>query len=195
MWGKDAVETEKILLSKIKDKKAKVACIGKAGENCSLIAGISNDKGRIAARSGLGAVMGAKRLKALVLSGSRAIRPKDRSEIKKLRLKTLIYVNAQPPLNKGSLNAYLGKALRWMPGQIALDGILYKMILRKWGTVSMNQMSIEIGDSPIKNWDGSYNDFTGCKSAPINPDVFIDCEVRKYHCYSCPLECGGIQKR
>ena len=192
LWGKDAVETEKTLLSKIKDKKAKVACIGQAGENLSLIAGISNDKGRIAARSGLGAVMGAKRLKALVLSGSRAILPNDRSEIKKLRLKTLIYVNAQPPLSKGFLNAYLGKALRMIPGQIALDGILYKMMLKKWGTVSMNQMSIEIGDSPIKNWDGSYNDFTGRKSAPINPDVFIDCEVRKYHCYSCPLGCGGI---
>ncbi|MFZ2634037.1 MAG: aldehyde ferredoxin oxidoreductase family protein [Desulfosalsimonadaceae bacterium] len=192
LWGKDAVETEEILLGESADPKARVACIGQAGENCSLIAGISNDKGRIAARSGLGAVMGAKRLKALILSGSHPIEAHSRSKIKRLRLKTLIFVNAQPPLNKGSLNAYLGKALRLIPGQVALDGMLYKMMLRKWGTVSMNQLSIEIGDSPIKNWKGSHTDFTGSASAPINPDVFTDCEVSKYFCYSCPLGCGGI---
>ena len=99
VWGKDAVETEEILLAESNDKKAKVACIGQAGENRSLIAGVSNDKGRIAARSGLGAVMGAKRLKALVLAGRDLVRPYDRKEIKKLRRKTLFFVNAQPPLN------------------------------------------------------------------------------------------------
>jgi aldehyde:ferredoxin oxidoreductase len=192
VWGKDAVETEEILLAESNDKKAKVACIGQAGENCSLIAGVSNDKGRIAARSGLGAVMGAKRLKAVVLAGRELVRPYDRKEIKKLRRKTIFFVNAQPPLNKGFLNAYLGKALRMFPGQVALDGMLYKMMLKKWGTVSMNQMSIEIGDSPVKNWGGFHKDFTGRKSAPINPDVFIDCEVKKYFCSSCPLGCGGI---
>lgn len=192
VWGKDAVETEEILLAESNDKKAKVACIGQAGENRSLIAGVSNDKGRIAARSGLGAVMGAKRLKALVLAGRDLVRPYDRKEIKKLRRKTLFFVNAQPPLNKSSLNAYLGKALRMFPGQVALDGMLYKMMLKKWGTVSMNQMSIETGDSPVKNWGGFHKDFTGRKSAPINPDVFIECEVKKYFCASCPLGCGGI---
>lgn len=192
IWGRDAVETEEILLAESNDKKAKVACIGQAGENLSLIAGVSNDKGRIAARSGLGAVMGAKRLKAVVLAGRELVRPYDRKEIKKLRRKTIFFVNAQPPLNKGFLNAYLGKALRMFPGQVALDGMLYKMMLKKWGTVSMNQMSIEIGDSPVKNWGGFHKDFTGRKSAPINPDVFIDCEVKKYFCSSCPLGCGGI---
>lgn len=192
LWGKDAVETEEILLAQSKNIKASVACIGQAGENRSLIAGISNDKGRIAARSGLGAVMGAKRLKALILSGKKPIEVHNRPKIKRLRFKTLIFVNAQPPLSKGGLNAYLGKALRMVPGQVPLDGMLYKMMLKKWGTVSMNQLSIEIGDSPIKNWKGSYTDFTGAKSDPINPDVFIDCEVTKYFCYSCPLGCGGI---
>ncbi|NOY70753.1 MAG: aldehyde ferredoxin oxidoreductase family protein [Deltaproteobacteria bacterium] len=194
LWGKDAVETEAILISEANDNKARVACIGPAGENLSLISGVSNDRGRLAARSGLGAVMGSKRLKALVLSGDHAILPNNRAEIKKLRLKTLIFVKSQPPLNKGSLNAYLGKAFRMLPSQIVMDGILYKMMLKKWGTVSLNQLSIEIGDSPVKNWKGTYRDFTGRKSAPINPDRIIAREVKKYFCYSCPLGCGGICK-
>lgn len=57
LWGKDTVETEEELMAN-HGKRACVASIGPAGENRSLISGISNDKGRIAARSGLGAVMG-----------------------------------------------------------------------------------------------------------------------------------------
>ena len=192
LWGRDTIETEDILLKEVGDSRARVACIGPAGERLSLISGISNDRGRLAARSGLGAVMGSKRLKALVLCGDKPISAYDRPKIKKLRLKTLVFVRSQPPLYKGIMNAYLGKAMRMLPVQVALDGILYKMMLKKWGTISMNQLSVEIGDSPIKNWDGTYKDFTGRKSAAINPDRIIAKEVKKYFCYSCPLGCGGI---
>ncbi|HSO20532.1 MAG TPA: aldehyde ferredoxin oxidoreductase N-terminal domain-containing protein, partial [Desulfosarcina sp.] len=64
LWGKDAVETERLLVERHgKKRRARVACIGMAGERRSLIAGIVNHGGRMAARSGLGAVMGAKKLK------------------------------------------------------------------------------------------------------------------------------------
>jgi len=62
LWGKDGIETEKIV-EKTHGPHVRVACIGPAGENISLISGIINDSGRIAARSGLGAVMGSKKLK------------------------------------------------------------------------------------------------------------------------------------
>ncbi|HWT84070.1 MAG TPA: aldehyde ferredoxin oxidoreductase N-terminal domain-containing protein, partial [Candidatus Methylomirabilis sp.] len=55
LWGEDAVETEALLAAR-HGKRARVACIGPAGEKRSLIAGIVNDRGRLAARSGLGAV-------------------------------------------------------------------------------------------------------------------------------------------
>ena len=64
-WGLDAVEAEKALhrdLDPICRKKPCVACIGTAGEKLSLISGICNEGGRIAARSGVGAVMGSKKL-------------------------------------------------------------------------------------------------------------------------------------
>ena len=42
---------------------------------------------------------------------------------------------------------------------LAMDGMLEKFFLRKWGTVSLNQGSVEMGDSPVKNWMGSCADF------------------------------------
>ena len=51
-----------------------IACIGPAGEKRSLLAGIVNEKGRIAARSGVGAVMGSKKLKAVAVRGAKGTR-------------------------------------------------------------------------------------------------------------------------
>jgi aldehyde:ferredoxin oxidoreductase len=82
--------------------------------------------------------------------------------------------------------------MRMLPTQMAMDGMLYKLMLSKWGTTSMNQMSVEMGDSPIKNWKGTHIDFDTKRSQGLNPDVFRQCEVVKYHCYACPIGCGGI---
>jgi aldehyde:ferredoxin oxidoreductase len=72
LWGQDVDKTTGFLLDQIGDASAKVACIGPAGENLSLIASIMNDKGRAAGRSGVGAVMGSKNLKAVVVSAKRS---------------------------------------------------------------------------------------------------------------------------
>jgi len=88
--------------------------------------------------------------------------------------------------------AHMGAAMRMLPAQLQTDGILYKIMLKKWGTISMNQMAIEIGDAPIKNWLGSNRDFGPDKSGPINPDEFTKNVIAKYYCYSCPLGCGAI---
>ena len=191
LWGKDAVEAEDILIRET-GAKSRVALIGPAGEKLSLISGIVNDRGRMAARSGLGAVMGSKKLKAVVLNGAKRIPVHDRDEIRKLSKKCSKWVRFQLPLPPGSMMAYVGALMRFLPTQMAMDGMLYKFFLRKWGTGSMNQMSIEMGDSPIKNWLGSNVDFDSKKSISTNPDVFADYELVKYHCYSCPLGCGGI---
>ncbi|GAB6095567.1 aldehyde ferredoxin oxidoreductase family protein [Desulfatiferula olefinivorans] len=194
VWGKDAVETEEFLQANAKPtgKKPKVVCIGPAGEKVSLISGISTDKGRMAARSGLGAVMGAKRLKAIVLSGQKRIEPHNREEMKRLSRICNNWVKFQPPFVTGPMTAFVGALLRIMPTVLTQDGMLYKILLKKWGTVSMNQMSPEMGDAPIKNWKGSSKDWGFRKSYSSNPDVFTKCETVKFHCYSCPLGCGGI---
>ncbi|MCG8633521.1 MAG: aldehyde ferredoxin oxidoreductase family protein [Desulfobacterales bacterium] len=190
VWGRDAVETEEIL--KEAHPKARVACIGQAGEKRSLISGVSTDRGRMAARSGLGAVMGAKNLKALVLSGKKRIPVHNRERMKELSRICNKWVQFQPPFVPGWLTAPVGALMRFLPFVATQDGLLYKILLRKWGTVSMNQMSVEMGDSPIKNWNGTSADWGFFKSLSSNPDTYVKTETEKFHCYSCPLGCGGI---
>ena len=85
LWGMDATETQARLKAEVGSKRRpRVASIGMAGEKLSLVSGICNDGGRLAGRSGLGAVMGSKRLKALVLAGSKPIRSADSAELKRL---------------------------------------------------------------------------------------------------------------
>jgi aldehyde:ferredoxin oxidoreductase len=72
LWGTGAIENERVLKAR-HGKKASVANIGQAGEGLSLISGICNDHGRLAARSGVGAVMGSKNLKAVVAVTDRKI--------------------------------------------------------------------------------------------------------------------------
>ena len=193
LWGKDAVEAEETL-KKQYGEKAGVAVIGPAAEKISLISGVCTDKGRIAARSGLGAVMGVKKLKAVVLDGVSRIRVQDPAAMKRLSRQCLKWTQFPMPLSllPGMGMALVGTFLRVTPVLFAQDGLLYKTILKKWGTGGMNQMSIEMGDSPLKNWNGSNVDFPLKTSRKIDPDIVKKAEIVKYHCYSCPLGCGGI---
>jgi len=191
LWGKDTTVAEEELKARY-GKTVQVACIGEAGEKLSLMAGVSTDRGRMAARSGLGAVMGAKKLKAVVLHGTQKIAVADRDAVKALSARTAKFVKMDIPLPPGPMATYLGTLMGILPVQMGQDGMLYKAMLKRWGTVSMNQMSIEMGDSPIKNWKGTNVDFSRKKARSVNPDEFIAREKKKYHCYSCPLGCGGI---
>ena len=70
VWGKTITPTEKLLREEVGDPRAGVAAIGPAGEELSYMASVMNDTHRAAGRGGSGAVMGSKRLKALVVRGS-----------------------------------------------------------------------------------------------------------------------------
>jgi aldehyde:ferredoxin oxidoreductase len=158
----------------------------------SLIAGVCNDRGRIAARSGLGAVMGAKRLKALVLDGRQPIEAHDKAAMKALTAKALKFLKLNMPLPSGKALPFFGTLLRILPSQMAQDGFIFKVMLQKWGTIFQNQYSVEAGDAPIRNWQGSRVDYPTAKSSHMNADAIIARETKKYHCYSCPIGCGGI---
>jgi len=192
LWGKDARETETLIQASNKRKPLQVACIGQGGEKLSLIAGIVNDQGRLAARSGLGAVMGSKHLKALAIKGSHPVTVADRGNLNKLTTGFLKFARFQPPFLNGKGLRLLGTVLGKLPLTMRQDGMLYKVLLKKWGTVSMNEFSIQTGDSPIRNWKGSNLDFDAKKAASINPDELLKRQTGRYHCYSCPIGCGGL---
>lgn len=193
-WGMDAVEAEKKLLAiNSGKKKAAAAVIGTAGENISLISGICNEGGRIAARSGVGAVMGSKKLKAVVLAGSQKTDCEDKEKVKEISKELAAKVKkAYPPeAMKGSIYGILGKVLGALPLSIPLDGPANVAPLRKWGTSVNTVMAVNSGDGPVKNWGGAPKDIKGL-SKNFNPDKVFARETKKYHCYACPLGCGGV---
>lgn len=130
LWGKDTRETESLLKVEL-GSDAEVTCIGPAGEKLSLISGVVS-RTRTAARSGLGAVMGAKKLKAVAVRGNLRVPVADEQGTIELRKKYL---------NK------LGGHLVW---------------LKPIGTPFLTIPGVQIGDSPVKNWSGvGLIDFPG----------------------------------
>jgi len=124
LWGLGVSPLE----DKLKErhgKSAEICSIGPAGEMLALTACIMNDKERSAGRSGLGAVMGSKKLKAIVVKGKMKVPMHDGEKIKALRKKIL----------KQS------------------DGFFD--ILHDWGTAGITEESALSGDSPVKNWGGA----------------------------------------
>lgn len=75
LWGKSPSETEDSIKAELGDYYIRVAAIGSAGEKLSRIACIINEKTRAAGRTGMGAVMGSKNLKAIAVRGTRDIIP------------------------------------------------------------------------------------------------------------------------
>lgn len=77
LWGKDSVQTQKEIRKELRDDCVKIACIGQAGENKVRFACIRTGLKNSAGRTGMGAVMGAKQLKAVVVRGTGDISLKD----------------------------------------------------------------------------------------------------------------------
>lgn len=190
-WGLDATKAEERLRVDAGGKKRPcVALIGQAGEKLSLISGICNEGGRIAARSGVGAVMGSKRLKAVVLAGSRPVPCADKEQVHALSRELGKKLNKMSlPSGMGGMLGLGGAMLGKMPS-IPLDGALTPYLFKEWGTPSNTPMAITSGDGPIKNWGDGPKAARGMVRA-YNPERINKLEVQKYHCYSCPLGCGG----
>lgn len=78
LWGKTSTETETAIIAET-HPEAKVTCIGPAGENLVLFACVMSDMGRAAGRSGVGAVMGSKNLKAIAVHGTNGLKVADKT--------------------------------------------------------------------------------------------------------------------
>lgn len=81
LWGLDTYKTQEEVRKEF-DKRARVACVGIAGENLVKFAAIMNDAGRAAGRTGMGAVMGSKKLKAIAAVGNRSVEVANEDALK-----------------------------------------------------------------------------------------------------------------
>ena len=160
LWGLLAIDVE-MALKERHGKKASVACIGPAGENLSYMAGICNERGRLAARSGLGAVMGSKKIKALVCLASRNILAGDSKDVR-MMVRTSLDEFVKP----------------------------LATFFRSYGTTGITAGSAMSGDSPVKNWGGVGSvDFPD--AGLLAGDSFNAKMDKKYACWHCPLACGA----
>ncbi|HPK22565.1 MAG TPA: aldehyde ferredoxin oxidoreductase family protein [Smithella sp.] len=135
LWGEPVYKVTDILKERHGGKrKPKVLVIGPGGENLVRFAAIANDKAHYIGRTGMGAVMGSKMLKAVVVSGTGKVLPALPEEYKALR---------ENLLEKIKENQF---------GQV----------LRSMGTAASMDPGMMMGDVPIRNWtkgefDGSVN--------------------------------------
>ena len=200
IWGKDTIETEDLILKELGDRRFRVACIGPAGEKLSLISGIVNDKGRIAARSGLGAVMGAKNLKAVAVKGQCKVSVADPDRLKKLNSEIRPMYGFRPARWQNFLSKVLTPLLPYLVRlKVPLPPPDQKLVARlfsDYGTCAFVASSSEMQDSPIKNWSGiAYKDFPmRSKSSKISDDNVVKYMKKRFACSSCPVGCGGIME-
>jgi aldehyde:ferredoxin oxidoreductase len=196
LWGLDTVETDRQIKEEM-GRDVRVVCIGPGGEKQSFVAGIVTDGGRLAARSGLGAVMGAKRLKAVVVRGAQRVPVQDKEMISHLN-KDYRQVFKEKP---SPMFRYLTRITRLTLPLVRRFGLSLPMdspqpivyIYKAYGTCSGTAFATEVGDAPVKNWLGvGTRDFPLSQSALISDDAVIQHQVKNYGCQHCPLSCGGI---
>ncbi len=164
LWGLDS-EAGREALRKETDPEAQEAMIGPAGEALSYMAAVMNDKHRAAGRGGAGAVMGSKKLKAVVVRGTDEV-PVAYPE----RLKEV-----QRALSAAMKNSDLAK------------------LFHEHGTGAFNGPSALSGDTPVKNWAGvGIIDFgEDGANAIAGPTLDPKYKVKPYGCANCPLVCGA----
>lgn len=166
LWGKDTYETDDAVQAMLGDGGGwKIACIGPAGEQGSLLAGIVNEKGRLAARSGVGAVMGSKNLKAVAVRAAKGSRVEvaDREGLRAVQ-KDYLEGLQNSPFHKGLTAAGTGGATSFL---------------------------LSIGDCPADNWATTGSDsLPGCSNLDsANLDNF---KLKSYGCSTCPIRCGAL---
>lgn len=195
LWGADTVDTE----TRLKERHGRVvqvACIGPAGERLSRLAGIATDRGRLAARGGLGGVMGAKGLKAVVAAGRTRVGVADPEGMTRLsrEFRRRLEGGQWPRRLLGErLLGWLGRFSRVGPVRPRQPADLWRLLLGKYGTSAVTAMSAESGDSPVRNWTGAgFRDFPLSLSRRLGPEAVAAYQVKRYGCHACPLRCGGI---
>jgi aldehyde:ferredoxin oxidoreductase len=164
LWGKDTYETGSILEKRHDEKRARVICIGPAGENLVKYANINNDRGDVVGRTGMGAVMGSKKVKAVVVLGAQKVQVADQAAYDSIRKEILEKIKNSVPAES----------------------------LHSMGTDASMDLGMMTGDIPIRNWSvGEDFELSAALGGPTMTEKFL---VKPSACLYCTIACKRVMK-
>jgi len=171
IWGKSVWDTEELIRKKHQDPLIRVSSIGRAGENRVLFAAIVNDLHRAAGRSGVGAVMGSKNLKAVAVRGTKGVTVANPKEFMKATMAAK---------------------------KVLADNAVTGQGLPKFGTQVLMNVINELGASPTRNHRDVQFEGAGKISAEAmherRPTDGKPNLVTNQACFGCTIACGRISK-
>ena len=164
LWGKTVFETTEQLTEEC-GETFKISCVGPAGENGCLFAGVLNDKHRAAGRGGLGAVMGSKKLKAVAVRGTGGS------------------VVARPEKFFDAIADARAKLKAHPVGGTGLAAL---------GTEVLVNIINESGALPTRNWrDGAYFPEADSTGGEALAEKYL---VKNKGCFGCSIDCGRVTR-
>ncbi|MDR1605275.1 MAG: hypothetical protein LBS10_10925 [Gracilibacteraceae bacterium] len=166
-WGLCATEFEKAMFQDIGDDGIKMSFIGPAGEKMSHIAAVMNDGHRAAGRGGTGAVIGSKKLKAVVCRGKQKIELFDKAGMLEFNRMAVAHLKVHPAM--GPMGTF--------------------------GTTGGFLASTASGDAGVKNYSCSLED-VGMTAQDFDelgaPKLTQKYKSATFRCHSCALGCGAF---
>lgn len=156
LWGKGIKET----VASLKERGS-VAAIGPAGENGVLFANIMMGEGNSIGRGGLGAVMGAKGLKAITVNGSGVTGVADSERLDAARADVMRLFRASPVIF----------------GELGIS---------EYGTPALVDLMAQRRMAPTENFSSTFFAESGNYSGPA---IRKECGAKKDGCYGCPIQC------
>ncbi len=163
VWGKVTSDATRTLMKEVPEK-SRVMTIGPAGEKQSLMAAVMNEESRAAGRSGVGAVMGSKNLKAVTVRGTQKVAVSDEAGLKEV-IKTCNTKIRENGVTGQGLPAY--------------------------GTAVLVNIINENGAFPTNNFQSSQFATAEQISGELMAEKYL---VKKDPCYRCPIACGRYTK-
>ncbi len=162
IWGMNTFDTQTFLKHDLRDQNVRVACIGPAGENLSKMACIINER-RAFGRKGVGAVMGSKNLKAIVVRGTQGVEIANTDGFKKARTSMLTAMKESP--------------------------VLYPHF-SKTGTPMIVDAISALGMFPSENFRNTGEvDYVDS----IGAELSVKATIASEPCYGCPVGCSQLK--
>ncbi len=164
IWGKLTGETQEIIRNDTGESRARIASIGPAGENMVRYACVVNNLRHTNGRSGLGAVMGSKNLKAIAVRGKQKISFKDTDALKKI--------------------------IAWYSENFMDHPI--ERIIHEGGTIGWDVTELdEAGILPTRNFhSGSFEDADEICGETFHKKYFVKADS----CQACPIRCKRVAR-